>query len=467
MKIYLFLFLSLQTLLFGCATCTLMTPSVEMDITLKMEQKRLKSIHFLWHFSDMYTEEVTRQFDKNSNDMLDEDELKDMQKSMLEYLAPKKMLTSIQYADINASEASKLEVSYSGFHLRVQDEFLLFSYDATLNQEISPDASLSMAFEDDESFFAFIMSRLEIEGGTLSYTKNLYLFTASILFLENPPLEDVLQEPKEAPSKPDIQKTSSIQESYLQAALGKIKELFSSIRDEHNPLTYLTLLLFAFGYGLIHAMGPGHGKTLVGSYFLANDRSYAKALFISLAIGIVHTFSAFILTLLIYFVLTTLMAQLFDDALFYTTKIAALIIIAIAAYLLYKKWQFYQLEKVRVNKITPKFTITPPHISSCGCSACKVDKNSTDFALIISAGIVPCPGTTTIFIFALSLKLYFAGFIAALVMSLGMSSIIFVSALLSTLIRKKASQKSQKLQKYLEYGSLGFIFILGGILLLS
>lgn len=467
MKKYLFLFLMLQALLFGCATCALMTPSVEMDITLKMEQKRLKSIHFLWHFSDMYTEEVTRQFDKNSNEELDEEELRDMQKSMLAYLAPKNMLTSIQYADANASEASVLQPHYTGFHLSVQDEFLLFSYDAIIDQEISSDASLSMAFEDDESFFAFIMSHLEVEGGSLPYTKNLYLFTASILFLENPPLEDVIQEQKEPSPKIEAQKTASLQESYLQAALGKIKELFSSIRDEHDPLSYLTLLLFAFGYGLIHAMGPGHGKTLVGSYFLANDRSYTKALFISLAIGVVHTFSAFILTLLIYFVLTTLMAQLFDDALFYTTKIAALIIITIAVYLLYKKWQFYKLEKVTLQNISPKFTITPPHISSCGCSACKVDKNSTDFALIVSAGIVPCPGTTTIFIFALSLKLYFAGFVAALVMSLGMSSIIFVSALLSTLIRKKASQKSQKLQKYLEYGSLGFIFILGGILLLS
>ena len=473
MKKVFLLFFALQTLLFGCASCALMIPSVELEIHVKMQEKRIEKILFEWHFSDIYTNEVSAQFDKNKNEILDKDERENILNAMLEYLKPKKMLTSIQYADENATEAITLYPKYKNFELKMVDEFLLFTYEATLNEEITPNASLSMAFEDNESYFAFIMSELSVEGSDLAYTKNLYLFTASLLFSEANAMEDVLQEQnssQKAQMKPNaapLQTQTQEEESLLREYLEKIKTLFTSIKDEKNPLSYLLLLFFAYVYGVIHAMGPGHGKTLVASYFLANERSYAKAFFISLAIGVVHTFSAFLLTLLIYFVLNTLLAQFLNDTIYYTTKISALIIITIALTLLYKKYRLYRsIQKTTSSLQTQQLRFsTTPHIATCGCASCKVDNNSTDFALIISAGIIPCPGTTTLFIFALSLGLYYAGFIAALVMSLGMSSVIFFSALLSTLVRLKMLKESQTLKKYLEFISLGLIFVLGCVLL--
>lgn len=480
MKKILLLLFFLQTLLFSCASCALMVPTVELDMDVKMQANRLEKIYFTWHFSDIYTSEVTAQFDKNKNQKLDEAEIQNILNAMLEYLKPKNMLTSLQYADQNTTKPMSLHPKYENFQLKIVDEFLVFTYKGILEKEITPSSTLSMAFEDDESFFAFIMSRLHINDSDFSYTQNLYLFTASISFLEKMAFEEEAQmqanpvvSPKEqAPEekKPQILQTQEpepLQENFLKESMEKIKSLFSSIKDEKNPMTYLVLLLFAFLYGIVHAMGPGHGKTLVASYFLANERSCSKALFISLAIGAVHTFSAFLLTLFIYFVLSTLLAQFLDDAIFYTTKISALIIISIALYLLYKKHTLYK--GIQNASKTPSFSFStePVHVDSCACSSCKVDKNSTDFALIVSAGIIPCPGTTTIFIFAISMGLYYAGFIAALVMSLGMSSVIFFSALLSTIVRTKFLGTSQKLKKYLEFASLGLILLLGGVLLFA
>ena len=76
----------------------------------------------------------------------------------------------------------------------------------------------------------------------------------------------------------------------------------------------------------VHSLGSGHGKTLVASYFLSNEKSYSKALFISMAIGFIHTFSAFLLTLVVYFMVNTFLAQFLNNTVFYTTKISALII---------------------------------------------------------------------------------------------------------------------------------------------
>lgn len=469
MKKLFLLFFSLQTLLFACATCALMVPSVELEINLKMQEKQLEKINFVWHFSDIYTNEITLQFDKNKNEKLDEVEVQKILEAMLEYLQPKEMLCHLYYSDANATEPSTLNPKYKNFKLQVVDDFLVFTYDAVLQKEVTQDASLSLAFEDNESFFTFIMSEIHINESDFSYTKNLYLFTASISFIEKMAFEDAPQkEPKIETNKiPEETPKEVSQENFLQESINKIKTLFSAIKDEKDPSTYLLLLFFAYVYGLVHAMGPGHGKTLVASYFLANERSYTKALFISLAIGVVHTFSAFILTLIIYFILNTLLAQFLNDTVYYTTKISAIIIILIALYLLSKKYKFYKTVQNQPQTPSFKFTTSPIHIDSCACASCKVDKNSTDAALIISAGIIPCPGTTTIFIFAISMGLYYAGFISALLMSLGMSSIIFISALLSTFMRTKLISSSQKLKRFLEFFSLGVILLLGGILLFA
>ena len=188
------------------------------------------------------------------------------------------------------------------------DDFLVFSYDTYIDLEIYDKSMLSFLFEDDESYFSFIASSLDVSGneGGLYFENNLYLFTASIYFNQSPLEEkqeahEITQEKNETVTpKLENNKTTTFQENLLKSSIDKIKFLFESIKDEKNPLTYMFLLFIAYMYGVIHALGPGHGKTLVGSYFLSNERSYSKALFISLAIGVVHTFSAFFLTLIIY-----------------------------------------------------------------------------------------------------------------------------------------------------------------------
>jgi len=463
-KIFFVVVLFFQTALFGCAACQMMTPTATISMQLHMDRERLDGLHIEWHFSDLFTSELLRQYDKNKNGILDENELSSVRRAMVDYVVPKKMLTEISY-DFH-DKKSVLNPTYKNFSVEIADKRMTFSYDGDMKLDLQSGGVLSFVFQDDENYFSFVVHTLDVGKSDLYFTQNLYLFTASLA------VQDIPFQTDPAQTKAAVEKTHgervekapqhSLQVGCLQKSIEKIKALFTSIKDEKNPLTYLFLLFFAYAYGLIHALGPGHGKTLVGSYFLSNDRSYLKALFISLAIGVVHTFSAFILTVVIYFLTDRLLSQFVNDAVWYTTKISALIIVSIALYLLYKKYQAYKALK------KPRFTFsTTPHAATCGCSACKVDARSTDAALIISAGIIPCPGTVTIFIFALSLGLYYAGFLSALLMSLGMSTVIFFSALLSVAVRKKSSNSNGNVKKFLEYASLSVILILGTVLLFA
>lgn len=465
-----FFFLFSQNILYGCAACQLMTPTAEIKLHLNIEDKTVKTIHTDWIFSDTYTSSLLVQYDTNRDAILDTKEMQDVKKAMLDYLLENNLLTQVRFAkNAHNDEALTLTPKFTNFLLEQKENILYFSYDINLDVAVQNDALLSLAFNDNNGFFAFVITDLFIDSKEFHYENNLYLFTASIVF------KDQLIEPQELPKQAQTQQTNqtpqtketnttaSLQSSLLQESITKIKSLFESIKDEKNPLGYLSLLLFAYIYGLIHAIGPGHGKTLVASYFLSNERSYLKALFVSLAIGVVHTFSAFLLTLFIYYSVDTFLSQFMKDTVYITTKISAVTIIAIALYLFYKKYKAY---KKIVSAQTFNFS-TSPHVSTCGCGSCKIDKNSTDFALIVSAGIIPCPGTISIFIFSLSLGLYYAGFLAAFVMSIGMSSIIFVSAIISVTLRKKTVNKNENLKKYLEYASLSIILILGMVLLVA
>ncbi len=184
MKKIIWLFLSLQTLLFGCAACSLMVPSVEVEADFKeklyLRGNQLKSlpkeIGLLKNLKELYL----------SGNILESlpTEIQNISEAMLDYIKPKEMLTSIQYAAQSDNEPRLIKPKYKNFKLQMLDGFLLFSYDAILNLEISKDATLSMAFEDDESFFAFIITELTLESSDFSYTKNLYLFSASVSFIE-------------------------------------------------------------------------------------------------------------------------------------------------------------------------------------------------------------------------------------------------------------------------------------------
>src|SRR5262249_20843630 len=43
----------------------------------------------------------------------------------------------------------------------------------------------------------------------------------------------------------------------------------------------ITLALLSFVYGVLHAVGPGHGKTIISSYVVANEETVRRGVIIS------------------------------------------------------------------------------------------------------------------------------------------------------------------------------------------
>lgn len=256
----------------------------------------------------------------------------------------------------------------------------------------------------------------------------------------------------EMPSHPKQEKNENFLRKYLEKLKNKISQTISNIKNQESASSYIWLFIFSFFYGVLHAIGPGHGKSLVSSYLLQSDESIQKGLALSVAIGFVHTFSSFILVLSIFSVINLMAPKELTQIESITTQISAIIIIAIGLTLLYKK--------IKNSNKRYHFSATPHN--SCGCLACKNQTNE-DIAIVLASGIIPCPGVVTIFIFCISLNAIYVGFLSAFFVSVGMSIVIFAVSYISIKSKQKISN-NRKLTAILEYFSLIFIILLGIIL---
>jgi nickel/cobalt transporter (NicO) family protein len=71
---------------------------------------------------------------------------------------------------------------------------------------------------------------------------------------------------------------------------GVIGGAFADLVDRTGPLMLLALLL-AFGFGALHALGPGHGKTLMAAYLVGAGGRARQAVAVGGAVATMHTAS--------------------------------------------------------------------------------------------------------------------------------------------------------------------------------
>lgn len=70
-------------------------------------------------------------------------------------------------------------------------------------------------------------------------------------------------------------------------------------RAELTPLLVAAMLLVAVGVGALHALGPGHGKTLIGAYLVGAGGTIRHAVGVGAAVSVMHTASVLTLGLVV------------------------------------------------------------------------------------------------------------------------------------------------------------------------
>lgn len=234
------------------------------------------------------------------------------------------------------------------------------------------------------------------------------------------------------------------------------------IRTGNPVLATLVLAALSFAYGVLHAAGPGHGKAVISSYVLANERTVRRGIALSFLAALIQGLSALVVVAVLVLVLKATGLTMKATEAWLETASWALVAI-VGAWLLWS-----QIRRARQERAVPVGAGTQHqqghdhnhhhhahahrahhhhdhsghghHHHHHGHDECCDHAHMPDprqlegewswrkaFALAFAVGVRPCTGAILVLVFAIGQGLLWAGVFATFAMAIGTA--ITVSAL--------------------------------------
>lgn len=183
-----------------------------------------------------------------------------------------------------------------------------------------------------------------------------------------------------------------------------LAEYFSSWKNGASPSLFFIIVGVAFLYGALHALGPGHRKTVVFAIYLSRRSPWWEPIAMSLALAGLHGGTAVALILIFRGVAGAISASS-DAVATYMEGFAYCALIAVALFLLCRS--IVDLVRGRSH-----------------------ENSHLGLGALILTGIYPCPGAILVLVLSLSLDIMSLGIVAVLAMSVGMAIPIAIFAYL-------------------------------------
>lgn len=97
-------------------------------------------------------------------------------------------------------------------------------------------------------------------------------------------------------------------------AMTILREQIAALQDDVSLAPALSLILIGFLYGIVHAAGPGHGKFVVGGYFLTRQARLSAGLMLSAGMALTQALSAILLVAFFSFAVSAGSQRLMEQA---------------------------------------------------------------------------------------------------------------------------------------------------------
>jgi ABC-type nickel/cobalt efflux system permease component RcnA len=281
------------------------------------------------------------------------------------------------------------------------------------------------------------------------------------------------------------------------------REISATIRAAKSDGSAVwALLAISFGYGIFHAAGPGHGKTVISSYLVANQETARR--------GVVLSFASALMQSLVAVLIVVIGAWLLNATA--KTMCGAERIIEIASYALIaafgarlvwtKGGSFVGALQTRQHDHGHALThdhhdhhhhahghdharghdhVHHDHVHDehCGHSHGPLPSELAGpggwrrgFGTIFAVGLRPCSGAILVLVFALAQGLFWAGIAATFVMGLGTAITVAAIAVLAVSARGIARRLSGMVEgggalfmRGIEFAAAGLVLLFGAGLL--
>jgi len=210
----------------------------------------------------------------------------------------------------------------------------------------------------------------------------------------------------------------------------RMTELIAT-RAPLGPWLVFTSLLVAAALGALHALSPGHGKTVVGAYLVGTRGTARHALFLGLVVTATHTLGVYLLGILTL----TASAYVVPERLFpWITAVSGLIVLAIGASLAASRLQTalaghagaHHHHADNHTHLHPQdhhhghdhhaHAHLPPDGTPAGWRSL--------LALGVSGGLLPCPSALVVMLGAIALGRVAFGLLLIVAFSAGLAAVL-------------------------------------------
>lgn len=202
---------------------------------------------------------------------------------------------------------------------------------------------------------------------------------------------------------------------------------------------------FSFLYGVLHALGPGHGKVIVTTYLATQPTKVKTSLVLTLVSAVCQALVAVVLVSVLLWGFNASMREVSSQAEKFMTISSALVSV-LGGMICWRAFKGFRRSVVKSQQVgcghhhDHHDHHDHHHSTECGCghrhiaSPEEVDnaKSLREYVgVIMSIGLRPCTGAIMVLLFANMVGLYWMGMVSAVVMSLGTALTTSALALLT------------------------------------
>ena len=265
----------------------------------------------------------------------------------------------------------------------------------------------------------------------------------------------------------------AMQQEYYRALAGALR----AVNLQGSLAAAWGLVSISFLYGVFHAAGPGHGKVVVTSWLLADEREVKRGILIAFLSAFAQAVTA-ILLVGILAVLLGMTQRATADIVPMVERASYLLIAGIGAWLLWRAFRPVHVHTHDHGHHDHDHGHDHGH-DHAHLPAPQDLRKARDLkgmiAIILSVGLRPCSGAILVLLFALTQGAFHIGALSAFAMSVGTAITVSALALLTVASKNAAlrlagkvdSPWTQRLERTLRIVGGGFILLFGLFLLVG
>lgn len=265
-----------------------------------------------------------------------------------------------------------------------------------------------------------------------------------------------------------------------------MQKTLRGIHGENQWAAAWTLMLLSFAYGIFHAAGPGHGKTVISAWLLANEHQLRRGILVSFMAAIIQAMTAIVLVSVLLLAVKSVGSSARSIA--GSLEAASYALITVLG--LYLIWQAMRpvLIAAPAGPSLAQHSHTDQdhdhhdhdHGPDCDCGHAHMPSASDlkgdwsfkrAFAIAFAVGIRPCSGAILALLASSAIGIYWAGIASTFVMAIGTAITVSAIACIAVMSRSLAMKLAGNSSLWLDrtafalkfFGGL-FIAAVGGLL---